>query len=55
MCLGHWNQVSFRATADFASGPAASDRERLTLTGHLNRAILLRFDGARAVFQRGTR
>jgi hypothetical protein len=30
MCLGHWNQVSFRATADFASGPAASDRERLT-------------------------
>ena len=34
MCLGHWNQVSFRATADFASGPAASDRERLTQIGH---------------------
>jgi hypothetical protein len=28
MChrLGHWNQVSFRTTADLASGSAASDR-----------------------------
>ena len=26
MCLGHWNQVSFWATADFASGSTASDR-----------------------------
>jgi hypothetical protein len=34
MCLGHWNQVSFRATADFASGSMASDRQRLTQSEH---------------------
>jgi hypothetical protein len=32
MChqIGHWNQVGFRAKADFASGPAANDPQRLT-------------------------
>jgi hypothetical protein len=28
--LGHWNQVSFLAIADFASGSAANDLSRLT-------------------------
>jgi hypothetical protein len=36
MChrIGHRNQVGFRAKADLASGPAANDLERLTLSGH---------------------
>jgi hypothetical protein len=32
--LGHWNQVSFLAIADFASGSAANDLSSLTRTGH---------------------
>jgi hypothetical protein len=32
--LGHWNQVSFLAIADFASGSAGSDGSRMTHRGH---------------------
>jgi hypothetical protein len=32
--LGHWNQVSFLAIADFASGSAGSDGSRMTHTRH---------------------
>jgi len=32
--LGHWNQVSFLAIADFASGSAANDLSRLTQLRH---------------------
>jgi len=32
--LGHWNQVSFLAIADFASGSAANDLSRLTQCEH---------------------
>jgi hypothetical protein len=32
--LAHWNQVSFLAITDFASGSAGSDGSRMTLTGH---------------------
>ena len=35
--LGHWNQVSFLAIADFASGSAANDLSRLTHNRHRNR------------------
>jgi hypothetical protein len=31
--LGHWNQVSFLAIADFASGSAGSDGSRMTHNG----------------------
>jgi hypothetical protein len=31
--LGHWNQVSFLAIADFASGSAGSDGSRMTQGG----------------------
>ena len=36
MChpIRHWNQVGFRAKADFASGPAANGLERLIQGRH---------------------
>jgi hypothetical protein len=33
--IRHWKQVSFRDIADFASGPAASERSRMTRNRHL--------------------
>jgi hypothetical protein len=37
--LGHWNQVSFLAVTDFASGSAGSDGSRMTLSEPLSRLL----------------
>ena len=49
--LGHWNQVSFLAIADFASGSAGSDGSRMTQTGPQRKAAL-RFIFTKNLFAR---
>ena len=39
--LGHWNQVSFLAIADFASGSAANDLSRLTQMDAIRSAVAI--------------